>query len=454
MTTPGNSPYSSSGQPETTGRYLVLLDTDNIDDGLRAMDDSAGIRHVAHSADFRDHSPSGEQLASEESLVFDELGVAVVTMEPGQAQALNAATMRGGSVIAVEPERVVRAIEEPDPDSYLPAPPTFPDQEIITIPVDYLKGYRDAVNHLVDRLLPQEQEAKSLLGRSDAVTDGSITWGLDVTKAAASKYSGLGLKVAVLDTGFDLTHPDFVGRAVSSKSFIDGEEVQDGNGHGTHCIGTACGSMLPEILPRYGVAYNSEIYAGKVLSNEGSGADGGILAGINWAIASGCEVISMSLGAMVLPGQRYSAVYENVGRRALRRGSLIIAAAGNDSFRQFGVIVPVSHPANCPSIMAIAALRPNLKIASFSNGGINRNGGQIDLAAPGVDVYSSWPMPTRYSTISGTSMATPHVAGLAALHAEATGARGRELWAQLTQRAWRLSLPSRDVGSGLAQAPD
>jgi len=119
---------------------------------------------------------------------------------------------------------------------------------------------------------------------------------------------------------------------------------------------------------------------------------------------------------------------------------------------QFGVIQAVSHPANCPSIMAVAALNEGLAIAPFSNGGLNPRGGQIDIAAPGVDIYSAWPMPTRYNTISGTSMATPHFAGIAALFAEATAAYGYDLWAHLTQHARRLPAASRDVGSGLVQA--
>jgi subtilisin family serine protease len=177
------------------------------------------------------------------------------------------------------------------------------------------------------------------------------------------------------------------------------------------------------------------------------------LAGINWAVTSGCHIISMSLGSAVFPGQSFSPIYEQVAQRALAAGSLIIAAAGNESQRP-GHIAPVAHPANCPSIMAVAALDVRFQVASFSCGGLNPQGGQVDIAGPGVSVRSSWPRPVLYNTISGTSMATPHVAGIAALHAEANpNARGLALANLLIQSARRLALPSRDVGSGLVQAP-
>jgi subtilisin family serine protease len=347
--------------------------------------------------------------------------------------------------LAIEPEQVVYALESPE---FLP-PNLIQSNKNVDVAIDYLKGYRDAVNHLVGNLLPAEQ---SQLAQA-AVDEAETTWGLQATKVVNSCLSGRGIKVAVLDTGFDLNHPDFVGRVVVSKSFIRGEEVQDGNGHGTHCIGTACGSRVPSRLPRYGVASNAEIYAGKVLSNQGSGTDSGILEGIEWAIANGCEIISMSLGARTQVGTPYSQVYEAVAQRALKRGTLIVAAAGNESRRDMGIINPVARPANSPSILAVGALDSALQIASFSNRGLNPEGGQVDIAAPGVAVYSSWPMPTQYLSISGTSMATPHVAGIAALHAEQSGLRGQDLWNLLMKTARRLPLASEDVGVGIAQAP-
>jgi subtilisin family serine protease len=277
---------------------------------------------------------------------------------------------------------------------------------------------------------------------------------MQATKVVNCCRSGAKIRVAVLDTGFDLEHPDFAGRTIQSRSFVPGEEAQDGHGHGTHCIGTALGRKCPPAgRPRYGVAHSAEIYAGKVLSNAGSGSDTGILAGIEWAIANKCAVVSMSLGAPTRPGQPFSQVYERVALRAQAMGTLIVAAAGNDSSRP-GLTSPVSHPANCPSIMAVAALDPALAVASFSNRGINPDGGQVDIAAPGVNVFSSWPMPTRYRRLQGTSMATPHVAGIAALYADADrSARGAALWRALVGGARRLPLPATDVGAGLVQAP-
>lgn len=122
-----------------------------------------------------------------------------------------------------------------------------------------------------------------------------------------------------------------------------------------------------------------------MLDNSGSGSDGGILAGISWAISSGCAVVSMSLAAATQPGQAYSRTFERVARRALDRGTLIVAAAGNESQRSQGLIAPVGHPANCPSIVAVAAIDVNAAIADFSCGSVDAIGA-VDVAAPGVDV--------------------------------------------------------------------
>ncbi len=416
---------------ETTGRYLVLLPDDDLGTGIQTLSNATGIQGVARAADFEEHAFTTAELESANASVFDDLGVAVVPLDPEQAQSVRMTNL------AIYPERVVYAIGQ------------------VGLSSEYLRGYSDAASHLYEQAEPSEGLAPPLgqKGETPEFKDGQNTWGLQATKVVDSSCSGLGIKIAVLDTGMDLNHPDFAGRIIRSRSFILGEDVQDKNGHGTHCIGTACGPMDPVELPRYGVAYNADIYAGKVLSNRGSGSDSGILAGIEWAVNNGCAIISMSLGAPTRPGDTYSRIYEKVGQRALQRGSLIIAAAGNESRRQNGQINPVGYPANAPTLMAVGALDNKLQMGFFSNGSVNLDGGQVDIAAPGVSVYSAWPMPERYKSISGTSMATPHVAGIAALYAEATGARGMELWAWLMRDALRLGLPGTDVGIGLAQAP-
>jgi subtilisin family serine protease len=151
----------------------------------------------------------------------------------------------------------------------------------------------------------------------------------------------------------------------------------------------------------------------------------------------------MSLGGV---GGRVPA-YTRAGLAALDAGCLMIAAAGNES-RRPTVIAPTDSPANSPTIMSVAAVDVDLNVAFFSNGG------KVEITGPGVDVFSSWIMPRRYNTISGTSMATPHVAGVAALFAQSnSGLRGRALWAALTARARPLPQPPSDIGAGLVQAP-
>ena len=387
-----------------TGRQLVLLKEGTGRAGAEILRNATGLR-MGVSSDF-DGSVRQTHLAPGEGMLFERLGAALLHGDPDQAQAL--ADRTHAQTLRVEPERYVRA-------SGLAEGPTA------TTPP------------LADTQL--------------------ATWGLQATRILSSRYAGRGIRVAILDTGVDLEHPDFAGRTIVAQSFVTGLPVDDGNGHGTFCAGVACGAQQPSQPPRYGIAFGADLYIAKVLDDHAGGTDGNILAGIDWAVRNNCAVISMSLGSPVAVGDSYPHVYEQVAARALAAGSLLIAPAGNESQRP-DTIAPVEHPANCPSILAIGALDPSFAVAPFSNGGLNPNGGEVNLAAPGIAIFSAAPRPTLYQTASGTSMAAPYAAGIAALLAEANpAARGAALQALLLGSFVALVAPARDVGAGLVQAP-
>jgi subtilisin family serine protease len=385
---------------ETTGRFLVTLKEEAAPDAPDVLGRALGIEDTVR---VEGAGPSVAEQAAGQAVVFERLGVAVVAAPPEQAREMGVAAQEEEAIVQFEPERVVYTYEATSP--------------------------------------PEDK-------KEDA------TWGLQAIGIDGTSLTGEGVEVAVLDTGVALDHPDLVGRDLASQSFVPGEEVEDLHGHGTHCIGTACGSVGDAIRPRYGVAPGARIFAGKVLSNRGSGTDTGILAGIEAAIDRGCRVVSLSLGAPTSPGAPYSEAFEKTALRARAAGTLLVAAAGNDSNRP-AELNPVSHPANCPSILAVAAVDESHAVARFSNqGGGPLGGGKVDIAGPGVDVYSMAPMPTRYSVKSGTSMATPHVAGAVALLAQANPAASPdELATALLSEAAPLSAPADDVGAGLVQAP-
>lgn len=404
---------------------------------MKTLRDKAGLR-VAASSDFPRGTVDATGFGGADGVYLEQLGIAVASSAPEQLAPLMGPA-GAGDVLTVERERIIYALHIPHPDH---AP--------MTVPASFDQPFGPASVDAIICTLPGRRAEFS----TRAVDESAHTWGLAATKVLESSRTGRGIRIAVLDTGFDLNHPDFSGRAVVSHSFIDGEAAQDGHSHGTHCIGTALGPARPATLPRYGVASEAELFVGKVIANAGRGKEGAVLAAINWAVTNSCRVISMSLGIATFPGEQHSQVYEAAAKRALDRNTLLVAAAGNESDRLSGRINPVGHPANCPSIMAIGAVDSELKIAKFSTRGMESNGGAIDLVGPGVEVYSTVPLPDRHGRKSGTSMACPHVAGIAALYMEANPtASARDIWQMLVRNAKRLDLPQSDMGAGLVQAP-
>jgi subtilisin family serine protease len=428
-----------------TGRKLVVLRELSQGKLIKSLKETAGFA-AATTSDFEGGAVDAEWLSTCEALIFEELGVAVVSGDDSQIASLRSAVPDNNNpILAVEDEEYVQLLGGDDSDE---------SPRLTASGQAYLQGFLDGIQTVSDRLMGDSDwpdEALFLQAAEGLADTDVLTWGLLATGADRSRQNGRGIRVAVLDTGMDLAHPDFAGRSPFTASFVRGERVQDAHGHGTHCIGTACGPLLPADAPRYGIAHEATLLAGKVVSDSGGGQDGWILAGINWAVKNRAAVISISIGATVRRGTPFKQAYETAAVNALNAGSLIIAAAGNSGNHR--TLFPVNSPANCPSIMAVAALDQELRHAAFSARPVPQVGSEVNISGPGVEVLSSYKMPVPHASLTGTSMAAPHVAGCAALWAQQTGLRGKALWQKIEATAREVRPASGLVGAGLVQAP-
>jgi subtilisin family serine protease len=311
---------------------------------------------------------------------------------------------------------------------------------------------------------------------------GNVTWGIQAMAVLTSPFTGSGVSVAVLDTGIQADHEAFAGRQIVQKDFT-GEGDGDQNGHGTHCAGTIFGGTVGGV--RIGIAPGIDrAFIGKVLDAGGGGSTDQILDGIMWAARSGANVISMSLG-LDFPGlvkrlidggmevepatsTALVAYRENVrlfdtlaalvaAQSEMFSKAMIVAAAGNESERPRYEIA-TAPPAAADGILSVGALAKGagttFKVASFSNA-------LPDIAGPGVDVRSA-ALGGGLRALNGTSMATPHVVGVAALWLERIkkanpAFRISELEGRLvgnaTQQGIAEGADRANVGAGLALAP-
>ncbi|MER5213406.1 S8 family peptidase [Streptomyces sp. NPDC002838] len=237
-------------------------------------------------------------------------------------------------------------------------------------------------------------------------TQSNAPWGLDRVDQTSLPLSGTytypdsagsGVTAYVIDTGVRITHQQISGRATNGYDAVDGDNVaQDGNGHGTHVATTIAGTT-------YGVAKKAKIVAVRVLNNSGSGTTAGVIAGIDWVTAnhSGPSVANMSLGGGV------STTLDAAVRRSIASGVTYAVAAGNSS-----TTASSSSPARVTEAITVGATTSTDAKASYSN-----YGSVLDIFAPGSSITAGWyTSDTATNTISGTSMATPHVAGAAAVY--------------------------------------
>jgi subtilisin family serine protease len=274
------------------------------------------------------------------------------------------------------------------------------------------------------------------------VSQNGSTWGLSRVshrEAGASNYlydssAGEDTYIYVIDTGVNTEHSEFGGRATLGKSFIADSLGEDDQGHGTHCSGTAAGRT-------YGVAKKANVIGVKVLGADGSGTNSGVLRGIEWAVNDATEkghinrtVLSMSLGGP------FSQTTNDAIQSAVEAGAFVAVAAGNE-----GKDASTSSPASAPQACTVGATNARDLKASFSN-----FGKLVDIFAPGEQITSAWiGGPSETNTISGTSMACPHVAGLAAYLIALEGPRSPgALCERIQELATKDAITNLSAGEG------
>ena len=249
---------------------------------------------------------------------------------------------------------------------------------------------------------------KASLDRSTGQIGAPAAW--------ARSYDGTGVKIAVVDTGIDATHPDLTGRVVAERNFSGSPDARDRVGHGTHVASTAAGTGAKDARFK-GVAPGAQLINAKVLDDRGVGDDSGILAGVDWAVAQGADVVNMSLGSPDTLG--IDPLEAQVNRISAEKGVLFAVAAGNSGPGRG----TVASPGSADAALTVGAVDDDDRIADFSSVGPRTGDGAVkpDITAPGVEITAaaatgtSGQNPPGYISLSGTSMATPHVAGAAAV---------------------------------------
>ncbi|WP_237105993.1 S8 family serine peptidase [Nonomuraea sp. MG754425] len=267
-------------------------------------------------------------------------------------------------------------------------------------------------------------------------------------------FDGSGTTVAVLDTGVDAAHPDLAGRIADSRSFVAGQEVTDGHGHGTHVAATVAGSGAGSEGARKGVAPGARLVIGKVLADSGSGSSSDIIAGMEWAATEAkAKIVSMSLGGSPTDGT--DPLSQAVDDLSASTGALFVIAAGNTGPDK----ETIGTPGAAASALTVAATDKTDRLADFSSRGPRVIDGALkpDIAAPGVAIIAARaagtslgsPVDNLYTSLNGTSMATPHVAGAAALLAQKhPGWTGQRLKAALMSTVKDTGYTAYEQGAG------
>ncbi|MFB7112541.1 S8 family serine peptidase [Streptomyces sp. NPDC056291] len=251
-------------------------------------------------------------------------------------------------------------------------------------------------------------------GKVEATLDRS-TKQVHAPEAWAAGYDGKGTKVAVLDTGVDAEHPDLVNQVAAAKNFTDSKTTDDRQGHGTHTASTVGGSGAASDGRKKGVAPGSSLLVGKVLNDAGYGLDSWIIAGMQWAVDQKADVVSMSLGNPRI-GDCADPMAQATQELSKSKHTLFVVAAGNAG----PGAETVSSPGCVPGVLTVGAVDRDDTTAWFSSRGpvAVTHTLKPEIAAPGVDISAASAGGRgvyAYRTMSGTSMATPHVAGAAAV---------------------------------------